>query len=107
MSPGAAAHGPSLPPAAYAPGEGRPGELASPRHVAGLERAEKAEAELAQTKEQLAAMKKKVNHATCCEAWVPYAGGSHEDGEEWACPECGKVYIHDTNEADGSAWYLK
>jgi hypothetical protein len=41
----------------------------------------------------------------CCRDQVPLAGGKIPDGHIWACPTCKKKWVHDTDEATGSAWW--
>lgn len=40
----------------------------------------------------------------CCRDRVPSVVGQ-SDGTKWVCPDCGKKWIVETDEAEGSAWW--
>lgn len=43
-----------------------------------------------------------------CEASAPrgfLTSGQRQDGERWKCPDCGRVWIHVCDEAEGCAWF--
>jgi hypothetical protein len=45
-----------------------------------------------------------------CEKHAPkgyLTSGYRQDGEEWECPDCGLVWIHVCDEAEGCYWYQK
>lgn len=35
---------------------------------------------------------------------IPELPGSHKEGQRWTCPECGTVYVHICDEAEGCLW---
>jgi hypothetical protein len=35
---------------------------------------------------------------------IPELPGAHKEGETWTCPECGSIYVHICDEAEGCFW---
>ena len=35
----------------------------------------------------------------------PYRQEQARPGQRWKCPKCGKLWVHDCDEAEGCAWY--
>lgn len=43
-----------------------------------------------------------------CEKSAPFGflvSGYRQDGERWTCPDCGKVWVHLCDEAEGCSWH--